>query len=55
MKLDGATPWDEKIAELLSEELTLEEIGQRLGLPQDTVRRRYLAICRKLGERPDEE
>lgn len=46
---------DEKIADMLSEDVSFEEIADRLWLTVGQVRSRYLAMCAKLGVKPDEE
>jgi DNA-binding NarL/FixJ family response regulator len=46
---------DEKIADMLADEWTFDEIADRLWLTVGQVRNRYLAFCAKLGVKPDAE
>jgi DNA-binding NarL/FixJ family response regulator len=45
----------EKIADLLADGLTSNEIAAQLMIPYPQVRSRYLVICHALGEKPDAE
>jgi hypothetical protein len=46
---------DEKIADMLAEDYSFEEIAHRLWLTVGQVRQRYVVICAQMGERPNED
>lgn len=46
---------DEKIADMMADDMSVEEIAHELWLTPGQVRQRYMVICAKTGERPDGE
>lgn len=50
--VDVRTP-TEIFDDMLADDKPLDEIGMRLGWTPLQVRQRYLAVCRKLGVKPD--
>ena len=51
---DLRTP-TEIFGEMLADDYSFEEIGARLNWTPLQCRQRYLAVCRQLGVKPDEE
>jgi hypothetical protein len=45
----------EKFGDFLADDFSMDEIGARLNWSPLQLRQRYLAICRELGVKPDEE
>ena len=52
--LDLRTP-AEIFDDMLAEDYSLDEIGDRLGWTPLQVRQQYLRVCRETGVKPDEE
>jgi hypothetical protein len=50
---EGPRTLDEKIGDMLADDYKLHEIADGLRITYGQVRNRYIAICAKLGERPD--
>lgn len=46
---------DEKISDLLAENWSIQEIADELNVTRNQVRQRYVAMCARLGEKPDGE
>jgi hypothetical protein len=45
----------EKFSDMLADDWSMEDIGARMQWSPLQVRQRYLAICRELGVKPDDE
>lgn len=43
----------EKIDDLIADDVSLQQIADKLLIPYPQVRARYLAICHQLGVKPD--
>lgn len=46
---------DEKISDMLADNWLLEDIAYQLRMALGAVRQRYVVICGRMGEKPDEE